>query len=147
MRIVIQRVTAAKLTVDGNIISEINKGLVVYFGVGQGDTEADCAAVVKKIANLRVFEDENGKMNYSALTVNADVLFVSQFTLYGDIAKGNRPSFTAAEVPDRALELYEYATEKLRETGLTVKTGVFGSDMKIEQHCDGPVTILYDTRI
>lgn len=147
MRVVIQRVDGARLTVGGEVISEIKKGLVVYFGVGKGDGEADCDSVVKKIANLRVFEDESGKMNYSALSEKAEVLFVSQFTLYGDISKGNRPSFSSAETPDRAQYLYEYAAAKLRESGLTVKMGIFGADMKIYQLCDGPVTIIYDTKI
>ncbi len=147
MRAVIQRVTSARLTVDGELISETGKGLVVYLGVGRGDGEKDCDAVVGKICNLRVFEDERGKMNLSSLTVGAEILFVSQFTLYGDITHGNRPSFTGAEEPTRARELYELAAEKLRASGLTVKTGIFGADMQIEQHCDGPVTIVYDTRI
>lgn len=146
MRIVVQRVLSASLSVGGKTVSETGRGLVVYFGVGKGDTEADCDAVVRKIANLRVFEDGSGKMNLSALTEKLDVLFVSQFTLYGDCRKGNRPSFTEAELPERANELYEGAAEKLRALGLNVKTGVFGADMRIEQICDGPVTVIYDTK-
>ena len=146
MRIVAQRVLSAALSVGGKTVSAIGRGLVVYFGVGKGDNAADCEAVARKIANLRIFEDENGKMNHSALGGNFEVLFVSQFTLYGDCRKGNRPSFTEAETPAAANALYEETAAKLRAAGLRVQTGVFGADMRIEQVCDGPVTIIYDTK-
>ncbi|MBQ7226983.1 MAG: D-tyrosyl-tRNA(Tyr) deacylase [Clostridia bacterium] len=145
MKAVIQRVLSASLSVDGQLISQIGKGLVVYFGVGKGDTEANADLLVRKIANMRIFEDENGKMNHSVSSMGGEILFVSQFTLYGDCRKGNRPSFTEAEAPDRANELYEYAYRAIAETGVPVKKGVFGADMKIQQYCDGPVTIIYDS--
>ncbi|MBR6788238.1 MAG: D-tyrosyl-tRNA(Tyr) deacylase [Clostridia bacterium] len=146
MKAVIQRVTSACLKVNGETISETGKGLVVYLGVMIGDTEKDGDEIVRKIANMRIFEDENGKMNLSPLMIGGEILFVSQFTLAGDCRKGNRPSFTEAENPVRANELYEYSASALAQTGLVVKKGVFGADMKINQHCDGPVTIIYDTR-
>lgn len=135
MKLVLQRVLSARLTVGGEEISKIGNGLVVYFGAGRGDTESDADIAVRKTANLRVFE-KDGKMNLSALDSGAEILFVSQFTLYGDCRKGNRPSFTEAEEPTRANELYEYAASRLAETGLTVKKGVFGADMTIEQTND-----------
>lgn len=146
MRVVLQRVLSARLSVDGETVSEIGKGLVVYFGVGKGDSSVQSEIVARKIANLRIFEDESGKMNYSALARDCHVLFVSQFTLYGDCRKGNRPSFTEAESPDLANSLYEETADRLRALGLTVKTGVFGADMRIDQVCDGPVTIIFDTK-
>lgn len=144
MKSVIQRVKHALLSVDGQKISEIDFGLVVFFGVKVSDTEEQCEQTAKKIANLRIFEDKNGKMNLSVKDVKGSILFVSQFTLYGDTSRGNRPSFTLAEKPERANELYLYAAEKLKEHGVEVKTGVFGADMKIEQLNDGPVTIIYE---
>lgn len=144
MKSVIQRVKYAVLSVDGQKISEIGFGLVVFFGVKVSDSEEKCEQTAKKIANLRIFEDGNGKMNLSVKDVKGSILFVSQFTLYGDTSRGNRPSFTLAEKPGRANELYLYAAEKLREYGINVQTGVFGADMKIEQLNDGPVTIIYD---
>ncbi len=146
MRSVIQRVLSARLSVDGKTVSEIGKGLVVYFGVGRGDCETDCDVTVRKIANMRIFGDGEGKMNRSALGEGLEVLFVSQFTLYADCRRGNRPGFSDAEEPARAAALYDYAADELARTGLTVKKGVFGADMRIEQVNDGPVTIIYDTR-
>ena len=144
MKAVVQRVKNTTLSVDGELISEISFGLTVFLGVKTGDTEKDGAYLAKKIAGLRIFEDENGKMNLSVKDVGGEVLFVSPFTLYGDASKGNRPSFTLAERPERADELYQYAAERLREYGMPVKLGVFGADMQIEQHNDGPVTILLE---
>lgn len=144
MKSVIQRVKQAELTVDGELISRIGRGLVVFFGVGKGDQEASCAQMAKKIANMRIFEDENGKMNLSVKDVGGEILFVSQFTLYGDTSHGNRPSFTMAEAPDRANELYQRAALELRSLGVSVKEGVFGADMKISQLNDGPVTIIHE---
>ncbi len=144
MKIVAQRVTGATLTVNGLLVSEIGYGLIVYFGVKVGDTRAQADKIVAKISALRVFEDGEGKMNLSVKDVGGEVLFVSQFTLYGDARKGNRPSFTEAERPELANALYEYAAEKLAQTGVPVKKGVFGADMKIMQANDGPVTILYE---
>lgn len=144
MRAVVQRVTGATLQVDGALISEIPFGLVVFFGVKTGDRKEQADYLAKKIANLRVFEDENGKMNRSVKEVGGEVLFVSQFTLYGDASHGNRPSFTEAARPEEAKPLYLYAAKTLEEEGLVVKLGVFGADMKIEQRNDGPVTILLE---
>ena len=144
MRAVVQRVKATSLHVNGELISEIPFGLTVFLGVKAGDVEASADYMAKKIANMRIFEDEDGKMNRSVLDVGGEVLMVSQFTLYGDAAKGNRPSFSFAERPERANELYEYAVKALRGYGVTVKMGVFGEDMQISQHNDGPVTILLE---
>lgn len=145
MKAVVQRVKHTTLTVDGELISEIPFGLTVFLGVKIGDDEKDAAYLAKKIANLRVFEDENGKMNLSVKDVGGEVLLVSQFTLYGDTSKGNRPSFSMAERPEQAEPLYEYAVRELSAYGVTVKKGVFGADMKIEQSNDGPVTILIES--
>lgn len=144
MKAVAQRVKKTTLKVDGELISEIPFGLTVFLGVKVGDTEKEAAYLAKKIAGLRVFEDENGKMNLSVKDVGGEVLLVSQFTLYGDTSRGNRPSFTLAERPERAQELYEYAVKELANYGIVVKKGVFGADMQIEQHNDGPVTILME---
>ncbi len=142
MRAVVQRVLNAELKVEGKLISKIGKGLVVFFGVKNGDVPADADKIVKKISALRIFEDENGKMNLSVGDVGGEVLFVSQFTLYGDASHGNRPSFTEAARPETAKPIYDYAAEKLRSLGVPVSTGIFGADMKILQENDGPVTIL-----
>lgn len=144
MRAVIQRVKATSLSVDGKLISEIPFGLAVYLGIKTGDTRAHAEALAKKIAALRIFEDEHGKMNLSVNDVQGEIMLISQFTLYGDCSHGNRPSFSVAERPEPAKELYEYVAQLLRGRGLTVKTGVFGADMKILQYNDGPVTIIYE---
>ena len=144
MKAVIQRVGHTTLKVEGKLISEIPFGLAVYLGVKVGDCKAQAEAIAKKISKLRIFEDANGKMNLSVSDVGGEILLISQFTLYGDCSHGNRPSFTEAERPEAANSLYEYVAEKLRECGMTVKTGVFGADMKIEQFNDGPVTIIYE---
>ena len=144
MKFVAQRVSRARLTVNGELVSEIGRGLVVYFGVKTGDTEQQAVKCAEKIAHLRVFEDDAGKMNLSVKDVGGEVLFVSQFTLYGDVRKGNRPSFIEAERPERADKLYLYAADKLREQGISVKLGVFGAHMVIDQINDGPVTIIYE---
>ena len=144
MKIVAQRVLRATLSVNDVPVSEIGYGLVVYFGVKVGDTFEQVAKCAEKIAHLRVFEDEEGKMNRSVLDVGGEILLVSQFTLYGDVRKGNRPSFTEAERPERANPLYEHALQCLAQLGVSVKKGVFGADMRIEQTNDGPVTIIYE---
>ena len=144
MKAVVQRVKQTRLSVDGKTVSEIPFGLTVFLGVKVGDTEKEAAYLAKKIAGLRIFEDENGKMNLSVKDVGGEVLLVSQFTLYGDASHGNRPSFTLAERPERAEPLYEFAVQELSSYGVTVKKGVFGADMKIEQLNDGPVTILLE---
>ena len=144
MKAVVQRVKKTALRVDGELISEIPFGLTVFLGVKTGDTEKEAAYIAKKIAGMRIFEDENGKMNLSVQDVGGEVLLVSQFTLYGDATKGNRPSFTLAARPEVAEPLYEYTVQELASYGVTVKKGVFGADMKIEQNNDGPVTILLE---
>ncbi len=144
MRAVIQRVRHTSLCVDGKLISEIEGGLAVYLGVAPQDTEKNAVAMAKKIANLRIFEDGQGKMNLSVQQFGGEILLISQFTLYGDCMHGNRPSFIGAARPEHAAPLYEYTAECLRRLGVIVKTGVFGADMKIEQYNDGPVTILYE---
>lgn len=142
MKAVIQRVTEAELKVDGELISKIGKGYVIFLGVGKGDTEEQADYLIKKIPPLRIFEDENGKINKSIKDVQGEILLVSQFTLYANASHGNRPDFLQAETPDKANELYLYVAEGLKAAGVTVKTGVFGADMKIKQVNDGPFTIL-----
>ncbi len=144
MKAVIQRVGRTVLRVGGEVVSEIERGLAVYLGVAPSDTQQSAAAMAKKIAALRIFEDENGKMNLSVRDVKGEVLLISQFTLYGDATHGNRPSFIGAARPEHAEPLYEAAARFLAAEGVPVKTGVFGADMKIDQHNDGPVTILYE---
>ena len=144
MKAVVQRVKHTTLSVDGEIISQIPFGLTVFLGVKTGDTSAQADYLMKKVANLRIFEDENGKMNLSVKDVGGEVLLVSQFTLYGDASHGNRPSFTLAERPESAEPLYEYAVNALKAQDVVVKKGVFGADMQIAQHNDGPVTILLE---
>ena len=129
---------------DGKLISEIPFGLTVFLGVQCGDTREQADYLMQKIANLRIFEDENGKMNLSVKDVGGEVLLVSQFTLLGDASHGNRPSFILAERPEKAEPLYEYALTALSARGVTVKKGVFGGDMQILQANDGPITILLE---
>ncbi len=144
MKAVAQRVTKAKLFCEGKLINEIGNGLIVYFGVQKGDDITAASYLAKKISNLRVFEDENKKMNLSVKDVGGSVLAVSQFTLIADVSHGNRPSFSCAEEPLKANEIYEFFISELQKENLPVKGGVFGGDMKIEQHNDGPVTIIYE---
>lgn len=144
MKAVIQRVGRTTLSVEGKLVSEINRGLTVFVGIKRGDCESQADKLAKKIANLRVFEDENGKMNLSVKDVGGEVMLVSQFTLYGDASHGNRPSFIEAEEPIKANKLYEYLVDRIRADGVSVKTGVFGADMKIQQYNDGPVTIIIE---
>jgi D-tyrosyl-tRNA(Tyr) deacylase len=144
MKAVIQRVGKTTLSVDGKLISEIPFGLAVYLGVKVGDTADKAIAIAKKIANLRIFEDKEGKMNLALKDVGGEILLISPFTLYGDCSHGNRPSFIEAERPEKANALYELVASQLRSYDITVKTGVFGADMKIQQFNDGPVTIIYE---
>ena len=145
MKAVVQRVKRTALSVDGKLISEIPYGLAVYLGVKAGDGEAQAEQFAKKISAMRIFEDAQGKMNLSVQDVGGEILLISQFTLYGDCSHGNRPIFILAERPERANELYNYVANLLKRSGLNVKQGVFGADMKIEQFNDGPVTIIYET--
>ncbi len=148
MKAVVQRVTASSVSVDGEIVGKIEKGLNVLLGVEEDDTEKDAEVLAAKIAKMRIFEDENEKMNLSVLDVDGSVLVISQFTLCADIKKGNRPSFIPAAKPDKATALYEYFSSQLKENGVKkVENGVFGADMAVEISNDGPVTIIMDTAI
>ena len=148
MRAVVQRVTKSSVSVDGEIKGSVGKGFNVLLGVMQGDGEAQAELLAAKIAKLRVFEDENCKMNKSVLDIGGEILVISQFTLCADIKKGNRPSFTDSAAPDEANRLYEYFCSKLLENGVSnVETGVFAADMAVEISSDGPVTIIMDTDI
>lgn len=146
MKAVIQRVTRASVEVDGKTTGQIRAGLVVLLGVAKGDTESDLTYLVEKIPALRIFSDEAGKMNRSLAEIGGGVLAVSQFTLLGDTKKGRRPGFDQAADPDVAKQLYEQFVERLRQTDLTVETGVFGAHMKVELVNDGPVTFVLDSR-
>ena len=146
MRLVYQRVSSASVRVNGAVVGDIEKGVVILLGIGQNDTEADAELLAKKTAELRVFEDENGKMNLSLLDVDGDALVVSNFTLYGNCRHGRRPEFTSAARPDIAIPLYEHFTNALRALGVKrVQTGEFGADMALQIGGDGPVTILMDS--
>jgi D-tyrosyl-tRNA(Tyr) deacylase len=144
MRIVLQRVNSASVTVEGNICGKIGKGYLVLLGVGQGDSEEDCRRLADKIINLRIFSDENDKINLSLGDVDGDLLVVSQFTLYADCRKGNRPNFIQAGKPDEAERLYNYFTEYCRSKGKHVETGIFGADMKVNLENDGPFTVVLE---
>jgi D-aminoacyl-tRNA deacylase len=146
MRAVIQRVSLAQVTVDGEIVGKIGRGLLVLLGVAHADTEADADYMADKIAGLRVFEDADEKMNLDTASVSGGILVVSQFTLYGDVRRGKRPSFDAAAPPERARQLYEYFVERIRVAGLPCQTGRFQEMMQVELVNDGPVTILLDSR-
>ena len=148
MKAVIQRVLKSSVSVDGEVVGTSGKGYMILLGVVKGDNEKHADLLAKKTASLRVFEDENGKMNLSVLDVDGEILAISQFTLCADCKKGNRPSFTPSEEPQRANELYEIFCEKLKEYGVKkVDKGVFGADMKVSLVNDGPVTICFDTDI
>jgi D-tyrosyl-tRNA(Tyr) deacylase len=145
VRAVIQRVSRAKVTVGGEVVGEIGPGLLVLLGVGSGDTRADADYLAEKTVGLRIFEDSDGKMNLSLADTGGAVLLVSQFTLYGDVRRGKRPSFDAAAPPQLAKELYEYFVEKIRAAGLRCETGRFQEMMQVELVNEGPVTILLDS--
>lgn len=146
MRAVVQRVSHAKVSVNGETTGEIGPGLLVLLGVGQADTEADANYLAEKIAGLRVFEDNDGKMNRSVADVGGSVLAVSQFTLYGDVRRGKRPSFDAAAPPEPARRLYEFFVQRMQAAGLPCETGRFQEMMSVELVNEGPVTILLDSR-
>lgn len=145
MRLVIQRVKHAEVTVNEQIVGKINQGFLVLFGVKATDTQKDADYLVRKLINLRVFEDENGKMNLPLKSVNGELLIVSQFTLYGNCKEGNRPSFIDSAKPDIAIPLYEYFIAECKKQIPIVETGVFGADMKVNLLNDGPVTIIIDS--
>lgn len=146
MRFVIQRVNNASVRVDSNVTGSINKGLLIFFGAGEGDTKEMLSKYVEKIMKLRIFSDENGKTNLSIKDVGGELLIVSQFTLYADCRKGNRPSFISACEPVLANELYEEFIRLCKEHVDVVQTGIFGADMKVSLENDGPFTILIDSR-
>ena len=145
MRALIQRAKNASVTIDGAVHGSISHGLLILLGVCEGDTEAEADYLADKCVGLRIFTDENDKMNRSLSDVGGGILVVSQFTLYGDCKKGNRPSFTAAARPETAIPLYEAFIARCRESGLPVETGEFGADMKVDLLNDGPVTLWMDT--
>ncbi|HEY6248558.1 MAG TPA: D-aminoacyl-tRNA deacylase [Candidatus Angelobacter sp.] len=145
MRAVVQRVSRCRVTVDGKIVGEIGGGLLVLLGVGKDDTEAAAAYLAEKIISLRIFDDDAGRMNLSVLDKRGQVLVVSQFTLYGDVRRGKRPSFDAAARPEEARRLYESLVDKIRAAGLRCETGEFQAMMDVELVNDGPVTIMLDS--
>ncbi len=145
MRAVVQRVRRAQVTVNGIVTGKIDRGVLVLLGVSRSDREVDADYLADKIAGLRIFPDHDGKMNLSVAETGGGVLVVSQFTLYGDVRRGKRPSFDAAAPPDQARQLYEYFVERLRATGLPCQTGRFQEMMEVELVNDGPVTILLDS--
>ena len=144
MKTVIQRVRSASVYVDANLIGSINRGLLIFLGIKNDDTRAEAEWLAEKIKKLRIFEDENGKMNLSASDMGYDYLVISQFTLYGECKKGTRPSFIEAAPPAEAVPLYEYFIELMRSGGAKVDTGKFGADMRIMADNDGPVTIILE---
>ncbi|AQM60692.1 MULTISPECIES: D-aminoacyl-tRNA deacylase [Clostridium] len=145
MRAVVQRVSSSNVKVNGEVIGSIGRGLNVLIGISNDDTIEDLKYIKDKIVNLRIFEDENDKMNFSVLDVKGELLIISQFTLYGDCRKGRRPNFMNAKGGEEAKVLYLKLVEMLKETGLNVQTGEFGADMKVDIQNDGPVTLLLDS--
>ena len=146
MRAVIQRVSRASVTVDGTVTGFIERGLLVFLGVGKDDTQKDIYFIADKIANLRIFEDDSGKMNLSVADIGGAVLLISQFTLFGDCRKGRRPDFTAAGPPDIANQMYEQTIAAVKAKGVPVETGVFAAHMDIDALNDGPVTLILDSQ-
>lgn len=146
MRAVIQKVKNANVKVDGDTVGEIQKGFLIFLGIEAGDTQSDLTYIVGKISKIRIFEDADEKMNLSIKDVGGEVLSISQFTLLGDARKGNRPSFTGAEKPEKAKEIYLKFNEELRKEGIKVAEGIFQADMEVSLVNDGPVTILLDSR-
>ena len=146
MKALLQRVTGASVSVGSELVGRIERGLVVFLGVADGDDEKDADYLVQKIADLRIFNDDSGKFNLSSRDVQGELLVISQFTLLADTRKGRRPSFTGAAPPDRAEELFSYFIEQARDSGLPVATGRFQAYMQVEIHNDGPVTIMLDSR-
>jgi D-tyrosyl-tRNA(Tyr) deacylase len=145
VRAVVQRVAKAQVTVGPDIVGEIRSGLCIFLGVGKDDGESNADFLSEKIKNLRIFEDHSGKMNLSLVTARGEILIISQFTLYGDWRKGNRPSFTEAASPAQAEKLYEHFVKRFRDAGISVATGQFGARMKVSLVNDGPVTFVLES--
>lgn len=146
MKIVIQRVSEANVKVEGTIVGNISHGLLLLIGIDEEDTQSDADWLIQKVLNLRIFGDENGKLNLSVKDVEGDILCISQFTLIADYKKGNRPSFIKAAKPDVAIPLFEYFKEEMAKSGLKIESGIFGADMKVSLLNDGPVTIVMDSK-
>ncbi len=146
MKIVIQRVSQAEVKVDGKIVGEISKGLLLLVGIDEDDKKTDADWLVQKILNLRIFGDENDKLNLSVTDINGEILCISQFTLIADYKKGNRPSFIKAAKPDKAIPLFDYFKNEISKSGLKTESGIFGADMKVSLLNDGPVTIVMNSK-
>jgi D-aminoacyl-tRNA deacylase len=144
MRALVQRVSEASVMVENKVVGSIKNGFVVFLGITHKDTKKETDFIADKVANLRVFKDENDKMNLSLKNVNGELLVISQFTLYGDCQKGRRPSFVDAAKPDYAIPLYEYLVSELRKKDLKVETGIFGANMEVDIHNSGPVTLMIE---
>ena len=146
MRVVTQRVSEASVKVDNQIVGEIGKGLMLLIGVDESDENSDADWLVKKILDVRVFSDDEGKMNHSVKDINGEILCISQFTLISDYKKGNRPSYIKAARPDKAIPLFEYFKDEMKKSGLKTESGIFGADMKVSLINDGPVTLVFDSK-
>lgn len=145
MKVVIQRVSESSVKVDGKIVGEIGKGFMLLVGIDENDEKSDADWIVQKILNLRIFEDEDDKLNLSIQDIKGEILCISQFTLIADYKKGNRPSFIKAAKPDKAIPLFDYFKEEIAKSGLKTESGIFGADMKVSLINDGPVTIVMDS--
>ena len=146
MKIVLQRVSEANVKVDNQIVGAIEKGLMLLIGVDETDESSDADWLVKKIIDVRVFSDDDGKMNHSVKDIDGEILCISQFTLISDYKKGNRPSYITAAKPDKAIPLFEYFKDELKNSGLKIESGIFGADMKVSLINDGPVTLVFDSK-
>lgn len=146
MKIVLQRVSESSVKVDNETVGKIGKGLMLLIGVDENDENSDADWLVKKILDVRVFSDEDGKMNHSVKEINGEILCISQFTLISDYKKGNRPSYIKAAKPDKAIPLFEYFKDEIRKSGLKTESGIFGTDMKVSLINDGPVTLVFDSK-
>lgn len=146
MKVVLQRVSEASVQVDGKIAGEISHGLMLLIGVDENDENADAEWLVKKVLNVRIFSDEDGKMNHSVKDIQGEILCVSQFTLISDYKKGNRPSYIKAARPEKAIPLFDYFKDEIKKSGLKTESGIFGADMKVSLINDGPVTLVLDSK-
>lgn len=146
MKAIIQRVSEASVKVDNKIVGEIGKGLTLLIGIDESDELADADWLVKKILDVRVFSDDEGKMNHSVRDVNGEILCISQFTLIADYKKGNRPSYIKAARPEKAIPLFDYFKDEMKKSGLKIESGIFGADMKVSLINDGPVTLVFDSK-